>query len=252
MPMRWRDLGRRILDKKRSGQFYEDGGYIQQSHNYHRVALQDDLWRAPSRDRWATIPSDVWLRALDRSLDFLVAHQNPSDGRLPNYGSNDGALPSLLSTCDFADMRPTLQAVSVLVRGNVCTRPGHVGRRDRVVPGHPRAGRAAPGRPSDVPFRFTCRRPTSLRGTGGGSFAAFRCGTLRIGSRRSTLLHLDVWWRGLNVARRSGQLSVQRRARLARALHATASHNTVVLAPARSEASPPVQSVLWTERHRPA
>ena len=41
---RWRTLGRQILDEEAGRQFYGDGAYLQQSHNYHRVALQDLMW----------------------------------------------------------------------------------------------------------------------------------------------------------------------------------------------------------------
>ena len=37
---RWRRTGREILDAEAGRQFYPDGGYIMQSHNYERVALQ--------------------------------------------------------------------------------------------------------------------------------------------------------------------------------------------------------------------
>jgi len=37
-------LGRELFDEGVRRQFYDDGGYIQQAHNYHRVALQDLLW----------------------------------------------------------------------------------------------------------------------------------------------------------------------------------------------------------------
>ena len=226
--MRWRDLGRRILDKEAERQFYEDGGYIQQSHNYHRVALQDYLWACAFARSMGDHPSDVWLRALDRSLDFLVAHQNPSDGRLPNYGSNDGALPSLLSTCDFADMRPTLQAVSVLVRGQRLYEPGPWDEETAWFLGI---------RALDAPLRTPVRRSVSftstgdhvLRGAGGGSFAAFRCGTLRDRFSQIDMLHLDVWWRGLNVLADPGSFQYNAAPAWHEHFMRTASHNTVVL-----------------------
>jgi hypothetical protein len=113
----WRRTGREILDEESERQFYADGGYIQQSHNYHRVALQDLLWACAFARSMGDAPSRSWLRAMERSVDFLLAHQNPHDGRLPNYGSNDGSLPSPLTSCDFSDFRPTLQAASLVTRG---------------------------------------------------------------------------------------------------------------------------------------
>src|SRR5260370_35529085 len=101
---------------------------MQQSHNYRRVALQACLWACTFARSMGDRPSDVWLRALERSLDLLVAHQNPADGRLPNYGSNDGAVPSILSVCDFSDMGPT-------PRASLAPLPGA-----RLGPTRPRAG----------------------------------------------------------------------------------------------------------------
>src|SRR5262249_3119976 len=109
----WAQLGRAILDEEADRQFYPDGGYIQQSHNYHRAVLMELLWACMFAKAMGTRPSPSWLAAMERSLDFLVAHQNPADGRLPNYGANDGAMPGVFSTCDFADFRPVLQTVSL-------------------------------------------------------------------------------------------------------------------------------------------
>jgi len=225
---RWRDLGRRILDEEAERQFYEDGGYIQQSHNYHRVALQDYLWAYTFARALGDRPSDVWLRALSRSLDFLVAHQNPVDGRLPNYGSNDGAQPSLLTTCDFTDMRPSLQAVSVLVRGERIYEPG---------PWDEAAAWFLGVRALDAPLRKPARRTVSfgatgahvLRGDDPGSYAAFRCGTLRDRFSQIDMLHLDVWWRGLNVLVDPGSFQYNAAPGWHEHFMRTASHNTVVV-----------------------
>jgi hypothetical protein len=226
--VRWRDLGRRILDEEAERQFYEDGGYIQQSHNYHRVALQDYLWACAFARSMGDRPSDVWLRALDRSLDFLVGHQNPSDGRLPNYGSNDGALPSLLSTCDFADMRPTLQAVSVLVRGERLYEPGPWDEETAWFLGI-RALDAPLRAPAKQSASFTSTGHHVLRGIGDGSFAAFRCGTLEDRFSQIDMLHLDVWWRGLNVLPDPGSFQYNAAPAWHEHFMRTASHNTVAL-----------------------
>ncbi|MFO0653001.1 MAG: heparinase II/III family protein, partial [Polyangiales bacterium] len=114
---RWSALGRALLEAQAERQFYRDGAYLNLAHNYHRTVLQDYLLatRIAQGEGRAVPPS--WTAALERSLDFLVAQQNPIDGALPNYGSNDGSMPRVLSTCAFSDFRPTLQTVSVLTRG---------------------------------------------------------------------------------------------------------------------------------------
>jgi len=110
---RWESAGRQILDEQAERRVYSDGGYIQQSHTYHRMAIQGYL--VASRFLGA-VPAS-WRPALERSLQFLTAQQCPTSGQLPNFGPNDGTLPCLLSTCDYTDFRPTLQALSLLVRG---------------------------------------------------------------------------------------------------------------------------------------
>jgi asparagine synthase (glutamine-hydrolysing) len=171
-------------------------------------------------------PSDVWLRALERSLDLLVAHQNPDDGRLPNYGSNDGALPSPLSTCDFCDMRPALQTVSVLVRGERLYEPGPWDEETAWFLGV---------RALDAPQRHPSRRSVSLAATGyhvlrghdERSFSAFRCGTLKDRFSQIDMLHLDVWWRGLNVLVDPGSFLYNASPEWHKHFLRTASHNTV-------------------------
>src|SRR5690606_7545717 len=37
---RWLERGSQLLNEAVEAQFYKDGGYIQNSHNYHRMALQ--------------------------------------------------------------------------------------------------------------------------------------------------------------------------------------------------------------------
>lgn len=196
--LKWRAVGREILDEECRRQFYDDGAYIQQSHNYHRVAMQDLLWACLFARSMGDRPSPSWMAALEKSLDFLVAHQNPADGTLPNYGANDGALVSPLSCCDFTDFRPTLQAVSVLVRG------------ERLYPAGPWDEEAAwwlgPMR-LDAPRRNLTRRSVSfastgyhvLRGLDENSFATFRCGSIRDRFSQIDMLHVDVWWRRHNV-----------------------------------------------------
>ncbi|HEX5475293.1 MAG TPA: alginate lyase family protein [Vicinamibacterales bacterium] len=225
---RWRVLGRRALDEEADRQFYADGGYIQQSHNYHRVALQDYLWACVVVRAAGESPAECWLRAMDRSLAFLLAHQNPADGRLPNYGANDGALPVIASTCDFSDMRPILQAVSVLVRGARIYKPG---------PWDETTAWFAGVDALDAPLRVPTQRSVSfartgyhvLRGADSSNFSAFRCGTLRDRFSQIDMLHLDVWWRGQNVLVDPGSYQYN----AAPGWHAhfmrTAAHNTVII-----------------------
>lgn len=225
---RWREFGRRLLEAEAERQFYRDGAYIQQSHNYHRVALQVLVWATMMARSNGDAPSRAWTRAIERSIDFLAAQQNPTDGRLPNYGANDGALPSILSTCDFSDLRPTLQLASVIARGERLYEPG---------PWDESAAWALGPAALDAPLRPPPRRSVSfgatgyhvLRGDDAGTFATFRCGSLKDRFSQIDMLHVDVWWKGHNVLVDGGSYLYNGPAEWHDHFLRTASHNTVMV-----------------------
>ncbi len=225
---RWRTVGRAILSEQAERQFYPDGAYIQLSHNYHRSALQSLLWACLLARAGGERPDDAWLSALDRSLAFLVAHQNAGDGRLPNSGPNDGTLPAVLSTCDFSDFRPTLQAVAAMVRGQRLYEPG---------PWDEEAAWFVGPRALDLPLAPPVRRSCSfaqtgyhvLRGRDESSFSSFRCGSILDRFGQIDMLHVDVWWRGLNLLVDGGSFLYNASAEWHDLFMRTASHNTVVI-----------------------
>jgi asparagine synthase (glutamine-hydrolysing) len=224
----WRDLGRTILDEESRQQFYPDGAYIQQSHNYHRIALYDLLWACLFARSMGDRPSSPWLEAIDRSVAFLVAHQNPGDGRLPNYGNNDGGMPGIFSTCDYSDFRPVLQTANVLVHGKRLYEPGPW---DEMVAWF--LGPAALDTPLERPRRrsvaFAHTGYQVLRGRDERSFATFRCGTLLDRFSQIDMLHVDVWWRGKNVLVDAGSYLYNDRPEWHQHFMRTACHNTVTI-----------------------
>jgi asparagine synthase (glutamine-hydrolysing) len=223
----WLKLGREILIQEAESQFYPDGAYIQQSHNYHRLALQLYLIATAAARMRGEEPEASWLEALERSLDFLHAHQNV-DGRLPNYGANDGALSCVLSSCDFSDFRPVLQATSIACRGERIYSPGPWDEEAAWFFGA--EALTAPLRPRDrvsVAFRHTGYHV--LRGADQGSFAAFRCGTILDRFSQIDMLHCDVWWRGHNVLADPGSYLYNGPEEWHRHFAGTASHNTVTI-----------------------
>ncbi len=225
----WTRSGVEILDKQAGRQIYDDGAYISQSHNYHRSVLQIYLAAIGLlRSRRMEIPPS-WISALERSFDFLYAQQNEGDGRLPNYGGNDGAMPLILSTCDYADFRPTLQAVSLMTTGQ------------RVYPAGPWDEMAVwlqGASALEAPMRRDTRRSSVsfastgyhiLRGASEGSFAMFRCGSLKDRFSQIDMLHTDLWWRGENVLVDPGTFLYNGPSAWHSYFYGTSSHNTVTV-----------------------
>ncbi len=220
----WESAGRQILDQQAKRQVYADGGYIQQSHTYHRMAMQAYLVAS----RLAGDLPTVWRAAMERSLDFLTAQQNPQSGQLPNYGANDGTLPCILSTCDYTDFRPTLQALSLLVRDQRQYEPGPWDEEAAWLLG-PTLLDSPVHRQAFVSRSFGHTGFHVLRGKTGDSFSVFRCGSLRDRFSQIDMLHLDVWWRGHNVLADPGSYLYNGPERWHNHFLRTESHNTVQL-----------------------
>jgi asparagine synthase (glutamine-hydrolysing) len=223
---RWTSSGMELLDRQADRQIYPDGAYISQSHNYQRSVLHVYLAAlALLRTRGLAAP-ESWTNALERALTFLYANQNEADGRLPNYGGNDGAMPLILSTCEYGDFRPTLQAVSLAVRGVRLYRPGPWDEMAVWLQG---AGALqvplVDRRRTSVSFAATGYHV--LRGAEAGNFAVFRCGSLKDRFSQIDMLHTDVWWRGENVLADPGTYLYNGPSEWHAHFYSTLSHNTV-------------------------
>src|SRR5207237_5380186 len=68
-----------------------------------------------------------------------------------------------------------------------------------------------------------------VRGCDESSFGVFRCGTLHDRFSQIDMLHLDVWWRGLNVLVDPGSFQYNGAPVWHEHFMRTASHNTVAI-----------------------
>jgi asparagine synthase (glutamine-hydrolysing) len=223
---RWAALGRSILEEESDRQFYADGAYLLDSHNYERTSLQCYLFlSAILRARGEVVPPPI-VSAMERALDFLHAHLNAGDGRLPNFGANDGSRPLLLSTCDFSDFRPELQAASIATRGERCFAPGRwdeasvwlFGREAASAKVVPRARATRSFAPSGYHV---------LRSADGEASVSFRCGDVRERFSQADMLSIDVFWRGHNVVADAGSYRYNGADRWHHHFHGTPAHSTV-------------------------
>lgn len=197
---RWEQLGRRTLAGGLARQVFDDGGYVQHSSNYHRFALQAGLWSAAVAARCGRPLPAPALARLERMLDWLAAWMDPDTGRLPNFGPNDGALLLPLSDRPREDFRPTLQAGTLLLRGERALEPGpwddlacwlgllphSTGEAQAAVRGFPTGGdfpQSGLHRLASGPVRGILRA-VRFHGRPG----------------HSDQLHFDLWWRGFNLA----------------------------------------------------
>ncbi|MGB0879313.1 MAG: heparinase II/III family protein, partial [Polaribacter sp.] len=114
---KWGKKGKQWFEQEIAYQIYEDGTFLQFSMNYHRVAVQLLTWGIQlaklNNDKFENI---VYDRA-QKSLDFLDACTDPITGKLPNYGSNDGALFFKLTNDDYRVYTSQLDDLRAVLNG---------------------------------------------------------------------------------------------------------------------------------------
>ncbi|MCH7702783.1 MAG: alginate lyase family protein, partial [Planctomycetes bacterium] len=228
---RWRAMGKSLLDGECLEQFYADGSYIQHSLNYQRLVLQVYTWVV----RLAELNGDSFTAntrsLLDRSVRFLWNVQDEKSGCAPNYGHNDGALTLPLNSCGYLDYRPAIGAMHYALHAQRLYDPGPWDEDLQWLFGE------SSSRPAAQDAGSTDRSPTSMQARDGGyytlrgreSWAMVRCHTYRDRPVQADMLHMDLWWRGLNILRDSGTYRYNCEQPWLDYFQGTSAHNTVVV-----------------------
>ena len=106
----WKRLGRKWLIQALDDQVFDDGGYIQYSTNYQRLALSAGLWAVRLAEIHAEPLPAQTLGELRKMTQFLLSLCDEQNGTPPNWGHNDGSNILPLSSGLQNDYRPVLQA----------------------------------------------------------------------------------------------------------------------------------------------
>ncbi len=222
----WREQGRQVLERLAQDLITEDGAFSQHSLNYHRVMLHDYLWALRLGDLNGQPLSAAVRERVHRAALLLYQLLNQADGAAPRYGANDGALVLPLDNCDHRDYRPVVQAAFYQTTGV------------RVQPRGPwdeallwlggLAALAAPEQPlAQQPISLPQGGYYTFRST--ESFVFTRCGAFKERPGHADLLHVDLWWRGQNIAVDPGAYSYNAPPPWDDPLARTAYHNTVTV-----------------------
>jgi asparagine synthase (glutamine-hydrolysing) len=222
----WRERGRAILERLGQELIYEDGSFSQHSLNYHRVMLHDYLWAIRLGELHGRTFSQALYQRIAKAGDLLHQLQDEVTGRVPCYGANDGALVLPLDNCDYTDFRPVIQGARYLTT------------RARMYDDGPwdedllwlfgaDATSARVNAPARRDLRADAGGYVTLRSKNG--FAFTRCATFRHRPSHADMLHIDLWWRGHNIAVDPGTFSYNSPAPWDKGLSSTVNHNTVTV-----------------------
>lgn len=224
--------GTRILLECLKDQFFEDGGYIQNSHTYHRFALQSLIVAYPIVDD--PLLKKQLSKTMEASYQYLSTLVSGDNGEFPNFGPNDGAMLYNFGGSSFRDLRPVLNQLSILLYGvNRFEDPRS--RADTIIhqvkPGDRIFNRPAinisSGRYCQA---FTQSGITVLQD---GFFKVFFTCVDLTGRYPSSCdqLHIDLWYKGRNILTDSGSWEYYnyRHPEHFNMMLSTSAHNTVMV-----------------------
>jgi hypothetical protein len=228
---RWYKLGWKWFTRGLESQIDDHGTYMQQSTNYHRLMLQLGLWVYGVLSPKCEVPRTLHP-ALAIATRWLFNLFDAESGRVPNLGPNDGAYILPLTVLPFADYRPLLQAAARTFLSEI---PFGSGAWDEMSLWLAYKQLSINGNQSSSVSTY--RLPitdyshqasfTTLRTP--QSWAYLRAIKFHDRPGHADQLHLDLWWRGLNVAQDAGTYLYNADSPWDNALTHTAVHNTVMI-----------------------
>jgi hypothetical protein len=197
---RWRHVGRSLFIEGIAQQVFPDGGYVQHSANYHRLALQLGLWVARLAElNHDPLPAET-SEALGRLTLALGVLVDPTSGRPAQFGPDDSSDLFSLDPVFTDDYRFTLQAASRQFHGSPLYPAGPWDELSGWLGLAQGSRRASPKAQPGVTIPSALPQAGLFRLGGRTSWALLRAAQFRSRPGHSDQLHVDLWWRGENVA----------------------------------------------------
>lgn len=228
----WRDKGKGWFEEEVEYQIYEDGSFLQFSMNYNRVVLQLLTWAISFANVNNEKFKEVVYKRAYATLDFLFQCQEGSDGELPNYGSNDGALFFPFAANGFRDYRPQLNSLhKILTSRNLYSTNFIDELSDAAWYSNSSKNQ------SEFHYPVLQKQYGVMEFRDGGyylyrdnvSLTFIRCGNHKDRPYQADNLHIDIWVKGNNIFTDGGSYKYNGTVEDAQYFFGTASHNTVML-----------------------
>ena len=218
---KWLQQGNHEFQNAVLHQIEADGTYSQHSTNYHRLMLHLALlFQYFTKPAGIQVQKRVLLR-LAQATSWLIAQYDEQSGYLPNLGHNDGSNLLPLGCSDYRDYRPTIQAASLAFFGKPYLPPGPWDQLSGLL------GLAQTDEKTLTPGSI-CSRAIHRVGTQ-DTWGSLRTAHFHSRPAHADLLHVDLWWQGINIAADAGTYSYNSPAPWENALAATEVHNTLTV-----------------------
>ncbi|MDM1500009.1 alginate lyase family protein [Myroides odoratimimus] len=223
---KWSIKGKKWFEKEIAYQVYDDGTFLQFSMNYHRVVVQLLTLGISIYHRYGKKFDRIVYDRAYKSVNFLYQCMQDENGKLPNYGSNDGAWFFPLSNSDYRDYRPQLNALHYTLTGvdldeSFDKEESHWFSRIHIDNVRDKISKRDGVMSFDIGGYYLCRQ--------GDTFTFIRCGNHKDRPAQADNLHIDIWNKGNNILRDSGSYKYNTTKDKLDYFMGTLSHNTVMV-----------------------
>ncbi|EDP96962.1 alginate lyase family protein [Kordia algicida OT-1] len=219
----WSKKGKKWFEQEIAYQIYEDGTFLQFSMNYHRVVIQLLTWGIQLAKLHNEEFDNVVYDRAQKSLDFLDVCSDPVTGKLPNYGSNDGALFFKLTNDDYRVYTSQLDDLRAVLHGYT-----HHNSKSALWYGIQPTIKSQPA----LPAINTFEKSGYYISQDGNTKTFIRCGAYKDRPFQSDNLHLDIWANGINYLRDTGSYKYNAGLDTVNYFNGAEGHNTVSIAKA--------------------
>jgi len=215
--------GRRILEDRILHLIQTDGTFSQRSTNYHRVVIDTMSFVLAMMKSVSETPFDQnILQRLVKLGEWQFKMTLGTNGQVPNFGSNDGAMIETLHSLDYRDVRGSTQLFFISLLGKRV-----YSERAFDEASFWRHGNGINNLPSiEIEIRnseILDQQILLMRNGGAVLFLKLPEATFRPGN---DAFHLDLWINGKNVLRDSGTYSYNA-GEITEQFKSVQSHNTV-------------------------
>ncbi|MFJ8234252.1 alginate lyase family protein [Ureibacillus sp. NPDC094379] len=220
----WKTRGKKFLEREISWQIYEDGSYIQHSFNYQRLVIQDITWVLTLASKLNDKFSKEFYDKFEKTILFLYNFQSGDEGRVPNYGMNDGAYIQPLTVRPYLDYRPVLQAAWIVLKSK---RLYNERLSDEIA--------IWLGLNTNVELDNIVRDSKYYENGGylvsrkNNQLATMRCTSYKHRPHQADMLHVDFWVNEHNILADAGTFSYNTDLETIKYFNGTKSHNTILL-----------------------
>ncbi len=220
----WLKTGRRLIEARLQRLIMPDGSFSQHSVTYHRLMLDTmsvaEIWRLRISERPWTARTQERLAKASRWMETII---DPASGDAPNLGANDGANFFADGQSPYRDFRGSANLATCLFLGRRSV--AGVGSQHLELT----LGFKEPPLAVSPPLEGLEIFPD-------GGYAIWIFGRARLLLRlpifrfrpsHCDVLHLDLFWQGVNLLRDGGSFSYNSKPDRSNYFAGVASHNTV-------------------------